>query len=273
MEEALQRTEELLRLRGYSPRTVRAYLGCLRGYFLFLEEGKGSFFRFDEDEMRSFLIFKEAKGTAASTINLYLCGLKFFYREVCGVKVKIEFQCTKRPYRLPVVLSKEEVKRVLGVIRNRKHYLMVALAYGAGLRVSEVVNLRVGNIDFGRGLVFVQQGKGSRDRVTLLPERLREELLRWARGRSSEEVLFESERGGKLCSRTIQKVFLKAISVAGISKMATFHSLRHSFATHLLESGVDIRYVQQLLGHQDIKTTQRYTHVTSQVVAQIKSPL
>lgn len=269
----LQKTEESLRLRGYSPRTVRAYLGCLRDYFLFLEERERDLCSFDEGVMRSFLLQKEADQRASSTINLYLCALKFFYREVVKVRVKIEFQCVKRPYKLPVVLSKEEVQRVLGAIRNRKHYLMVALAYGAGLRVSEVTHLQVEDVDFERELVWVRQGKGHRDRVTLLPEKLKEDLMLWVRNRRESEVLFWSERGGKLSSRTLQKIFEQALLKARVRKQATFHSLRHSFATHLLENGVDIRYVQQLLGHQNIKTTQRYTHVTRGMVAKIESPL
>ncbi|MDP2624989.1 MAG: tyrosine-type recombinase/integrase, partial [Candidatus Peregrinibacteria bacterium] len=161
----------------------------------------------------------------------------------------------------------------LSHVWNPKHRLILAVAYGAGLRVSEVVSLRVGDLDFDRGFIHVKGGKGNRDRLTLLPDDIRLELQVCAARASPGDYLFPSNRGGRLTSRTVQKVFEQTLARARIGKSATFHSLRHSFATHLLENGVDIRYVQELLGHRNIQTTQLYTKVTHRGLSKLKSPL
>ncbi len=150
---------------------------------------------------------------------------------------------------------------------------MITLAYGAGLRVSEVVSLRVRDLDFESLRLWVRGGKGGKDRATVFPERIRDELRSLVAGRGGETFVFMSERAGRLTSRTAQKIFERAMVRVGLKKAATFHSLRHSFATHLLENGVDIRYIQELLGHANIRTTQRYTQVTSVGLGFIRSPL
>lgn len=257
-----------LRLRHYSPKTERSYVRCAELYL----RGKGSV-GFDEEHLKSFLLGKLDKGAAPETVNLYLNAMKFFYREVVGYFGKIELQFARRNLRLPVVLSREEIQRILDGVLNKKHRLLLALAYGAGLRVSEVVNLRAKDIDLDRNLIVVREGKGGKDRITLLPEKLLGELGVLMGGKEGSAILFESERGGKLTTRTAQKVFEQALSRAGILKEASFHSLRHSFATHCLENGVDVRYVQTLLGHSNIRTTQRYTQVSQTSLGRIKSPL
>jgi len=150
---------------------------------------------------------------------------------------------------------------------------MLSISYGAGLRVSEVIGLKVADIDFDNLLIHIKHSKGNKDRVTVLPEKLVDEMKRLAAFKVGDDLVFESERGGKLSTRTLQKVFENGCKKANIKKKATFHSLRHSFATHLLENGVDVRYVQELLGHQNIRTTQIYTHVTNIALKNIKSPL
>jgi site-specific recombinase XerD len=155
---------------------------------------------------------------------------------------------------------------------NLKHKLILALAYGAGLRVSEVANLKVKDIDLVNDLVFVSLGKGKKDRYTLFPVKLKDRIKIFVEGRRADEYLFESERGGKLHTRTLQIVFSSALTKAGVTKNATFHSLRHSFATHLLEAGTDLRYIQELLGHSSITTTQVYTKVTKGALGNIRSP-
>ena len=159
------------------------------------------------------------------------------------------------------------------MIKNPKHKLILALAYGAGLRVSEIINLRVRDIDLQELTIHPKQAKGKKDRITLLAEGLRPAIKNLTAGKNANDFVFSSERGGRLTTRTAQKIFEKALKKAKIKKKATFHSLRHSFATHLLENGVDIRYVQELLGHQNIRTTQRYTQVTNPKLKNIKSPL
>lgn len=149
----------------------------------------------------------------------------------------------------------------------------MSLAYSAGLRVSEVVNLRVRDIDITEMTITVRQGKGMKDRLTVISPRILDSLHKFTAGKKGNDYLFESERGGKLTTSTAQLVFQQCLKKSGIQKEATFHSLRHSFATHLLENGTDVRYVQALLGHANIRTTQIYTHVTNPMIKNIKSPL
>lgn len=271
--------EEDLKIRNYSSRTVESYTRCLREYLMFLDEVcdgmafRDAVYKPSRVLINKFLLVKVDKGHAPQTVNLALNSIKYFYREVVGSPVKIVVKCAKKSLRLPRVLSREEIRQVLRVISNQKHRLLIALAYGAGLRVSEVVSLRVGDLDFGNGFVNVRGGKGAKDRVTLLPRRIVRELFEFVEGRSGREFVFESNRGGRLTARSAQKVFVRALVGAGIRKDASFHSLRHSFATHLLEDGVNLRYVQELLGHKDVKTTQLYTRMTVAGFRGIESPL
>jgi len=151
--------------------------------------------------------------------------------------------------------------------------LIISLSYGAGLRISEAQNLKVKDIDFDELTIHIKNAKGKKDRITILPEKIKNDLQKALSFKDQNDFIFESERGGKLSTRTLQKIFEKALMKTGIKKPATFHSLRHSFATHLLENGTDIRYVQELLGHQNIRTTQIYAHVTNPNLKNIKSPL
>lgn len=266
----IKRNEDELRLRGYSNNTVKNYSDCLRKYFEFK---RCNLERIDLESIRKFLLEKQSRGFAGQTINLYLNAIKFFYREVLGFRGSIYFRTAKKPKRLPVVLSREEISRIIGKIRNKKHRLMVSLAYGAGLRVSEVVSLKVGDVELRELMLHIKGAKGNKDRISLIPEKLMNELRVMMAGKEARDLLFESERGGRLTTRTAQVVFLRALRVAGVKKAATFHSLRHSFATHLLENGTDVRYVQELLGHSNIRTTQRYTQVTNPKLKNIRSPL
>jgi integrase/recombinase XerD len=270
MQDLLRKTEAELRVRNSSPRTVRSYVQALSAYFTF----KGQALDHpDEQSIRTYIIRKLERGAAAQTARLHLQAIKFFYREVMRSPEPISVKYAKKPSALPAILSRTEIERLLSETKNIKHKLLLSLAYGAGLRVSEVINLRAGDIDLPEKIVWVKEGKGRKDRVTLLPEKLIGALPLLLQGRKSTDYLFESERGGKLSPRTAHAVFAAASKKAGIGKAVTFHSLRHSFATHLLENGTDIRYVQALLGHANIRTTQRYTQVTNPALKNIRSPL
>ena len=267
---SLKKAEEELKVRNVSPKTRKSYLGALRQYFLF----KGTKYDvLDQQNIRSFIILKLESGAASQTANLYLNAIRFFYRDVMNADERIDVRFTKKPSALPVVLSHNEIEGLIKHTKNEKHRLLLSLAYGAGLRVSEVVNLKVRDIDLEELVLTVRQSKGRKDRVTLLPEKLVDELDELLLSRKGGDYVFASQQRGKLTTATAQKVFSKSCSLAGIKKDATFHSLRHSFATHLLENGVDIRYVQELLGHANILTTQRYTKVTNPRLKMIKSPL
>jgi integrase/recombinase XerD len=267
-DEALQRMRQELKLRNYSVSTRKNYLRCVEIYL----SGKNKL-EFEETHLRGFLESKLENGSAPETVNLYLHSVLFLYKEVLHYQGKVDIRFARRNLKLPVVLSREEVGKILEVLKNRKHHCLVALAYGAGLRVSEVVGLRVEDIDFSRGMIWVRGGKGGKDRATLLPQKLTEDLQVFIDGKKGREFLFESARGKKLHTRSAQKIFMTAMQRAGVLKNASFHSLRHSFATHCLENGVDIRYVQTLLGHNNIRTTQRYTHVSNRSILNIQSPL
>ncbi len=275
MEYYLQQLENELKLRGMSPRTVKAYRSCVGYYLKFLSSDFGvtDFSVLDGERVKAFLLHRQSLGAAAQTVNLYLNAIKFFYRWVVKSPQRIELRFARKGGKLPVVLSHDEVLRVIDVLRNRKHKLLISLAYGAGLRVSEVIAIRVRDVDFERNLLCVRQGKGAKDRMTLLPQKLLGELRAYCSVRQPDEYVFESERGGKLSSRTAQLVFERALKRVNIVKPATFHSLRHSFATHLLENGTDIRLIQSLLGHANIRTTQRYTQVSSTAIGRLVSPL
>ena len=188
-------------------------------------------------------------------------------------KVAIEIKFAKTASKLPIVLSRAEIEKILLVINNKKHNLMIALAYSGGLRVSEIINLKVKDVCLAELTIHIKDAKGNKDRITLLPEKLIGDVEKLIANKKLNDYIFPSERGGKLTERTAQKVFETALKKAGIKKEATFHSLRHSFATHLLENGVDVRFVQELLGHANIRTTQIYTKVTNPMLRKIKSPL
>lgn len=266
----LEQTRQELKLRNYSFKTIRAYLGCLREYFDFK---KSNLEKIDEENIKQFLLDKQDRNYSSQTINLYLNAIKFFYREVLKIPQKINLKFAKRSKKLPIILSREEIRNIIGSIKNPKHKLIISLAYGAGLRISEVVNLKAKNVNLEELTIHIKNAKGKKDRITIFPEKIKNDLQNLIAGKNPNNYLFESERGGKLTERTAQKVFETALRKAGIKKDATFHSLRHSFATHLLENGVDIRYVQELLGHQNIRTTQIYTKVTNPKLKNIKSPL
>lgn len=266
----LDLTETELRIRNYSPKTLKSYLHYLREYLAFRA---GLQAEDNELTVKSFLLSLENKGASAQTRNLCLSAIKFYFRNVIKVRTPMEIRTAKRNQSLPVVLSREEIGRMLDVTKNMKHRLMLALAYGAGLRVSEVVSLRIKDMDLPELTLHIKQAKGRKDRISVVPEKLRTGLGDLMVGTRPADFIFASQQGGQLTTRTAQKIFEHALVKAGINKPATFHSLRHSFATHLLENGVDIRYVQVLLGHNNIRTTQRYTQVTNPMLKSILSPL
>ncbi|OIO52613.1 hypothetical protein AUJ78_01160 [Candidatus Peregrinibacteria bacterium CG1_02_41_10] len=269
MENYLNKVLEEMRLRNYSRKTIESYLGCLKDFFSNYKQPE----RLDVGFIKKYLLHKFDKGLSPQTINLHLNAIKFFYREILKDLSKMEIRFAKHTLKLPIVLSRREIGTILNQISNQKHKTLIALAYGAGLRVSEVVKLKIGDLDLNELTLHLKGAKGNKDRMTVFPERLKSDLMNLISLRDKTDYLFLSERGGRFSERTAQKIFEIAIKKANIQKSATFHSLRHSFATHLLENGTDVRYVQELLGHQNIRTTQIYTHVTNPSLKNIKSPL
>jgi len=269
----LDLTKRELLLRNYSRKTVASYLFCLNDYFDFLNSLKNSVSIDSAEKVRQFLLIKQNKGQSGQTLNVYLNAVKFFYCEILRSGDKIDLKFSKTSKKLPEVLSRSDIEKILASIENKKHKLLIALSYGAGLRVSEAVNLKIRDIDLEELTIHLREAKGKKDRLTIFSEKLKNDLRAIMAGKNSNDYIFISERGGKLTARTAQKVFYNALKKADIKKPASFHSLRHSFATHLLENGVDVRYVQELLGHANIRTTQIYTKVTNPSLKNIKSPL
>jgi integrase/recombinase XerD len=266
--QAIELTKQYLTLKGYSKSTHKAYLSALNKFFIKYKD----FTKPQTNNIKAFLLSR-ASTSSSSTLNIYLQAIKFYYSHVCNTRFKIQIPYTKRSKRLPIILSHKEIMRILNTIDNHKHHTMLSLAYGAGLRVSEIIHLKSGDIDTEQNVIHINQSKDRKDRLTLLPNALFNDIMRYMNGKMPFHILFESERGGALYKRTLQLIFKRAIIKANITRPATFHSLRHSFATHLLEQGTDIRYVQHLLGHANIRTTQIYTHVTTSKISRIKSPL
>lgn len=270
LQELLIKIKGELRLRNYSPRTIESYLFCLNDYFKYIKIVK-------KDPaigvIKKYLLEKQDQGRSSQTINLYLQAIKYFYHEVMKNHAIIDIKFAKTASKLPIVLSRTEIGKMIDSIKNPKHKLLISLSYGAGFRVSEVINLKNKDIDLEELTIHIKSAKGNKDRMTIFPEKLKADICEIMTLKDKNNYFFESNRGGKLTERTAQKVFEKALIDARIEKDATFHSLRHSFATHLLENGVDVRYVQELLGHANIRTTQLYTKVTNPAIRNIKSPL
>jgi site-specific recombinase XerD len=258
-----------LKIRNYSPRTIDTYI-------YYNEELLRFCCKFDReitrDDVATYLEYVSDK-SKATTVSVVYSALQFYYETV---KKQSFFQSIKRPKKektLPVVLSKKEVIQILESITNPKHYAMVSLLYGTGMRVNELTQLRMVDIDLSRNIIHIKRAKGAKDRVVMLPQSLKETLAGQARVKGPAEYLFTSNRGGSLHARSVAKVIQQAVNRCGVAKSVTPHTFRHSFATHLLEAGTDIRYIQELLGHTKLETTQIYTHVASDAARGIVSPL
>ena len=273
----LRQTERELTIRNYSPRTVKSYMFYLKNYFEFAVND--AYFP-NVELIKEFLYQKKLNNKyAPETLNLCLNAIKFFYKNVRKCSDRIDIKFARRNLRLPVVLSKEQILSMISVLHNLKHRLIISLAYGAGLRVSEVANLRICDLDFESMLINIRCSKGGKDRITIFPQKLIDDMRTWTKNRQSKDYVFPSailsknRESKKVTTRTLQKIFQKAKESANIANDSSFHSLRHSFATHLIENGTNLRYIQELLGHHSIKTTQRYTHVTKCGIMNILSPL
>ena len=261
-----------LSIRKYSRRTIKSYTRINRDFLLF--SGRKPEDVENEDIKRYLYYMAERKKVASSTLNIVINALKFYYGEILGKKFIYEVKRPKKDKKLPVVLSREEVRKILWITKNIKHKAILMLIYSGGLRVGEVVRLKPEDIDADRKLIHIRASKGMKDRYTLLSDVALQTLREYWKKEKSKKWLFPSWNKEKhITARTVQKIFQKACKKAGIKKNVSVHSLRHSFATHLLESGIDIRYIQELLGHKSSKTTEIYTHVSTKNLSAIKNPL
>jgi site-specific recombinase XerD len=256
-----QRMTQDMTLRGLSSNTQAAYLRAvsqLAGFYRRSPE------RISEREIAAYLLhlYRE-KGRSHSTCNVAVAGLRFFYHVTLRRSgMGFVIPAAREPSKLPHILSREELARLFERTHRLKHRALLLTAYAAGLRVSELVALRVRDIDSDRRVIRVEQGKGARDRTTLLSPRLLEVLRRYWQDERPQTWLFPSRDGkGHLCSGAAKHAYARAKQRARIHKPGGMHALRHAFATHLLEAGVDLHTVQRLLGHRSIRTTTRYLHL------------
>jgi integrase/recombinase XerD len=262
-----------LKLKGYSPKTQAAYLGYMKNFVRYFGRSPA---KMGEEEIREYLYhLVTEKDLGDSSINSAYSALKFFYKTTLGRDWNVaKIPRRKTEKRLPVVLDGSEIKQLFAVTTNLKHRALLMTTYSAGLRVSETAHLKVSDVDSKRMQLLVAQGKGKKDRYALL-SRVTLNLLRdyWRQYRPFSWLFPGRLPERPISTRSIQKVFEKAKRKAGIKKPATVHTLRHSFATHLLEAGTDIYHIQKLLGHTSPKTTAIYIHLRRQDLLNIVSPL
>jgi integrase/recombinase XerD len=272
IQQHLQNLKKELIIRKYSLKTIKSYLyyniNLLEYYAKFPEDIHNA----DIRNYMEYLVLE--KQSSASTLNIAINAFRFYYGEILHRDFIYQIKRAKKDKKLPVVFSKQEISRLLSAPSSLKHRAILSLVYSAGLRVSEVVKLRPADVDKDRKLLIIKGAKGRKDRRTILSNKAYDLLQLYRLKFHPKYWLFEGEDPNCPVSiRTVQYVFENALRDSGIEKEAGIHSLRHSFATHLLEAGTDIRYIQEILGHESTKTTQIYTHVSNRNIGQIINPL
>jgi integrase/recombinase XerD len=265
--------DQAMALRGLAPRTRSIYLDWIRRLVQFCRVAPD---QLKTEHVRAFLLdLTQERGRSFSTFNQALNAVRFFFLQVLKQPLVLEgLRFQRAPQRVPVTLSSDEISRLFAAVPGLRERAAMEIAYAAGLRLSEVLHLKITDIDSGRMILRVDQGKGKKDRNVMLSPALLETLRAYWRQSRPRVWLFPGQGGKRpLHATVLQRAFKQAKDKAGITKPVSFHSLRHSFATHLLESGVNVRTIQALLGHRCLDTTQRYTHVAGDYLRQTRSPL
>lgn len=267
------RFAEEMRLRNYSPRTIRSYLSALRSFVDAIHPLPPR--QAGPDDIKAYLVARFDEGMSRSLIDQTISALKFLYIHLYQLCASRDFDVPRprREQTLPRVLGREDVLRLAHSIENRRHRLAVLLTYAAGLRVSELIAANVGHVDLEAHTLLVRRAKGRKDRMTVLSPALQADLRWITAGRPASAPLIPNRDGDRWSIRSLQHVVERATERSGLAGRASVHTLRHSFATHLLEDGTDIRFIQELLGHVKIETTSRYTHVRNPAMLRIRSPL
>ena len=273
MKELRAKMIEEMKLRRLAPKTQSAYLGAVEGLARFYNKSPDQIFN---TQIKKYLIYLlEEKKVAWSTCNVAMSGIDFFYNKTLGRKsISLSIPPRKHKQQLTEVLSLQEVKRLVTAPLKLKHRVMLMITYSGGLRVSELVNLKISDIDSKRMTIFIRNAKKNKDRYTILSERLLPELRSYWKKYHPMTWLFPNKRQCyPIHISTPQKIFYDAKKKSGITKGRGIHMLRHCFATHMLEAGVDIRTIQQLMGHSSLSTTSRYLKISTERLRSIKSPL
>lgn len=269
-EEFLKKIEVELKISKNSDHTIKGYVQANQKL---LEYANKSPNQITEEDVKMYVAEKMEK-TAASSVILFLAAIKFAYSTILKKDPTKNIKRPKREKKIPTVLTKEEIKKLLDSFDTRKSILMTSMLYACGFRVSELTNLKVNDLNFEEKIGHVRSGKGKKDRIFNIPDFLLKDLQKQVKKQKekNQEYLFTGPKG-QLSSRNLQKMIQKAAQRAGIQKDVHPHTLRHSYATHLLENGTDIRIIQELLGHSDISTTQIYSHVSAEQLKKVKSPI
>ena len=268
--EFLEKLEIELKISKNSIYTLRNYISYNQILFNFTKKQPREI---TEDDVKKY-IAEKLENNSSSSVILFLSALKYAYTNILKNDITKNIKRPKREKKLPSVLTKDEIKKLFAVLDARKSKLMISLMYACGMRVSELTNLKIEDLDFEERIGHIIQAKGKKDRLFNIPDFLFRDLKRQSEKQKSkdQEYLFTGSKG-KLSSRNIQKIVSRAAQRASIKKDVHCHTLRHSFATHLLENNIDIRVIQELLGHSDISTTQIYSHVSSEMLRKVKSPI
>lgn len=263
--------KELFR-RNYSRRTIKTYLFCLRRFLKYCHKEPK---KINNNDLKEYLFRLKSNGVSGSTLNVHLNALKFVMEHILGKKFVVNIRYSKTPNRVPIVLSQEEVFRLIWVIKNKKHNLMMKLMYGAGLRVSELVHLRVRDLELENNFGWVRKGKGDKDRLFIIAENINQKFQEYIRENNlgPDSWLFHGNKRRHLSQKSVYEIVRKSAKKAGIKKKVHPHTLRHSFSTHLIENGYDVSSVQSLLGHNSMETTMVYIHMANPRMISVKSPL
>lgn len=270
--ELIDKYSKLLRLKNYSIKTENAYLHHLNLFLDYISKSNVS--SVDSKILLDYFSYlKQTRKFSYSAMKQSLASVRFLFLDVLKKEIDFDFFVKmKKPNSLPNILTVEEVRKIINSITNIKHRAIISTIYSCGLRISEAVNLKINDIDSSAMTVKIVNAKGKNDRIVMLSEKLLSLLREYFKEYKPKVYLFEGQKGEKYSSRSIQQIFNNAVKKVGIKKKVTVHSLRHSFASHLLDNGTDIRFIQELLGHKQLSTTQIYTHINPVSVKKIKSP-
>ena len=268
----LDRYRRTLGLMNYSNRTEESYISSLKHFFEFIYPINPEDISLDDiNRYNELMIIRENK--SRSYQNQIISAIRLFYSKEMKIETELgELQRPKKSHNLPNVLSKNEVRRIIDSITNEKHRCIISLIYSGGLRIGEVLKLKIEDIDSKRMMIHIHSAKGKKDRMVPLSPKVLELLRAYYKRYRTDCYLFEGAKGEMYSAQSIRNVFNRAVNRAGIKKHVTVHTLRHSYATHLLEAGTDLRYIQTLLGHSSPKTTEIYTHVAMHILESIQSP-
>lgn len=271
---AILKVEELLQLKNYSKSTLKTYKGMLHEFFRYYIDRDP--LDIDEEDIKNYLLYLiKDRNVAISTQNQAINAIKFYYEKVEKLERQTYYiERPMKPVKLPNTLSYEEVQSIFKTITNKKHLAMLTTIYSAGLRRSELLNLKTSDIISDKSKILIRGGKGRKDRLTLLSPKVLTLLRDYYKEYRPKVWLFEgAEVGSQYSPTSLQLVLKRAAKSAGISRRVTLHMLRHSFATHMMERGIDIRIIQRLLGHSSLKTTEIYTHVSDRLIDDLKTPM